>query len=168
MSCRDAVAGRDSLCRCRNTAASLVAAPGQARVQPLRCRSDTIEFAAHPAAVSAARLRTRRDLRAWEMEDLAADAALVVSEVTTNAIQAHLREHLNEPVRLTLLAGLGTVLIIVRDASPAPPVPAAPAVDGEAGRGLAIVAALSVAWGWKPSPGGGKTVRVLLRGQRIG
>lgn len=137
---------------------------------PPRYRSDSIGFAPHPAVVSAARLRTRRALRSWGLEELAADSAQVVSELMSNAVQAHRREHLNAPIRLTLLAGLRTVLIVVRDASPAPPAPASAVVDldGESGRGLCIVDALSSNWCWKTAPGGGKTVRALLRGSRRG
>jgi hypothetical protein len=74
---------------------------------------------------------------------------------------AHCRERLDSPIRLTLLAGLRTALIVVRDASGSPPVPAGPGDDDENGRGLLIVDALSAGWGWKPAPGG-KVVRVLV------
>lgn len=133
-----------------------------------RYRSDSVEFAPHPAVVSAARLRAQRALRAWNLEELAADCAQVVSELVSNALQAHRREHLNAPIRLTLLGGLRTVLIVVRDASDSPPatVPVVPDLDGESGRGLCIVDVLSSAWCWKPAPGGGKTVRALLRASR--
>lgn len=135
---------------------------------PSRYRSDSVEFAPHPAVVSAARLRTQRALRAWDLEELAADCAQVVSELVSNALQAHRREHLNAPIRLTLLGGLRTVLIVVRDASDSPPAPTAavPGLDGESGRGLCIVDVLSSDWGWKPAPGSGKTVRALLRASR--
>lgn len=136
------------------------------RLRPGPCLSDAIEFAAHPAAVSAARLRTRRALRAWGLDELSADAEQVVSELTANAVEAHHREHLAAPVRLTLLAGLRTLLIVVRDASPTPPSPTLLTDDGESGRGLIIVDVLASAWNWKPAPGGGKTVRAFLRGHR--
>jgi hypothetical protein len=45
-----------------------------------------------------------------------------------NAIEATRREHLDAPVRLTLLVGLDAVLIVVGDASSSPPVPAGPVV----------------------------------------
>lgn len=73
-------------------------------------------------------------------------------------------------MRLVLLAALRTVLIVVRDASNAPPVPASrPAgVDyfAERGRGLLLVEAFSSSWSWKLAPGGGKVVRALVRGER--
>lgn len=133
-----------------------------------RYQSDTIAFAPHPAVVASARLRTRRALRAWNLEELADDATQVVSELISNGIEAHRREQLTAPVRLTLLGGLRTLLIVVRDASSAPPVlaPAVPDLDGECGRGLSIVDVLSADWNVKPAPGGGKTVRALLRGAR--
>lgn len=133
---------------------------------PVRYRSDTIEFAPHPAAVAEARLHTRQSLRAWALNDLYDEAAQIVSELTTNSVEAHRREGLVAPVRLTLLAGLRTVLIAVHDASPVPPVVLPLDDDAESGRGLFIVEALAAAWSWKLSPSGGKTVRVLLRGAR--
>lgn len=100
------------------------------------------------------------------LNELEADARQVVSEIVTNAIEAHRRERIEGPVRLTLLAGLRTVLIAVRDASVAQPVPACPGSDDESGRGLLIVDARAATWDTKVAPGGGKTVRVLLRGSR--
>lgn len=130
---------------------------------PRQYRSDHIDLAPHPGAVAVARLHVRRALSDWDLDDLSDDVGQVVSEIVANAIEAHRREHLNTPVRLTLLAGLRTVLIAVRDASAAQPVPACPAPDAESGRGLLIVKALAVKWDTKPAPGGGKTVRALLR-----
>lgn len=135
-------------------------------VPPIQYRSDTIEFAPHPAVVAEARLRTRQALRAWDLDDLYDEAAQIVSELTTNSVEAHRREARPGPIRLTLLAGLRTLLIAVRDASPAPPTLSPLDDDAESGRGLFIVETLAAAWSWKPSPSGGKTVRVLLRGAR--
>lgn len=135
-----------------------------------RYQSDTIAFAPHPAVVASARLRTRRALRAWDLDELADDATQIVSELISNGIEAHRREHLNAPIRLTLLGGLRTLLIVVRDASDSPPAtaPAVPDLNSESGRGLCIVDVLSSAWSWKSAPDGGKTIRALLRGSRRG
>lgn len=157
--------------------------------QPCGYRSDSLAFEACPDAVPSARRHTRDVLRAWGLAELSGDAQSVVTELVENAIQATGRKGIDAPVRLTLIAGLRTVLVAVRDAIPDPPVPRQPAVgidglatwtgadalapwaDDEAdpdqhGRGLIIVAALSACWGWKPCPDGGKVVRALIRGQR--
>ncbi|MCL2582374.1 MAG: ATP-binding protein [Streptosporangiales bacterium] len=140
-------------------------APGEDR-SPGRYRSDSIDLAPHPGAVALARLHVRRTLGVWDLGELEADASQVTSEIVANAIEAHHHEHLNAPVRLTLLAGLRTLLIAVRDASTAMPVPAQPGPDLESGRGLLTVSALAAQWDAKPLAGGGKTVRALLRGSR--
>ena len=128
--------------------------------------SDCLELGAYAEAVPSARLHTRAILTEWGLAELADSAESVVAELVTNAVEAARREHLNAPVRLTLLAGLRTVLIVVRDPSSCPPVPGSPDGDDETGRGLMIVAALSAHWGWKPTPGGGKVVRALVAGER--
>lgn len=128
-------------------------------------RSDSVALAPSLGAVGLARLHVRRTLHGWGLEELEADASQIVSEVVANAIEAHCRDGLSAPVRLTLLVGLRTLLIVVRDASPAPLVPAVgPGLDAESGRGLFLVDALAAAWNVKNLSGGGKAVRVLLRG----
>ena len=46
------------------------------------------------------------------------------------------------------------VRISVADSSPAPPAPLEPTSDAESGRGLALLAALTSAWGSAPAPPG--------------
>lgn len=128
--------------------------------------SDSLEFGPYPEAVPAARMRTRAILAEWDLGELADDAAQVVSELMANAVETHQREHLDTPVRLTLLGGLRTVLIVVGDSSSRTPVPDNPDFDCESGRGLLIVGALAARWDIKPRAGGGKVVRAVLRGKR--
>lgn len=142
-----------------------------------RYRSDSLDFGAYPGAVPSARLHARAVLAEWGLSELSDDASSVVTELVENAVQATRRARLDAPVRLVLMAGPGTVLVIVRDAVAEPPVPRQPSGglgrwtegDDEAdpdqhGNGLIIVAALSSSWDWKPCPDGGKVVRALLRG----
>jgi anti-sigma regulatory factor (Ser/Thr protein kinase) len=131
-------------------------------------QSSFLEFAASPSAVPSVRLYTCGVLAEWGLgeDDLASDTESVVAELVANAVEAGRREQLGAPIRLTLLAGLRTVLIVVRDASTSPPVPGQPGDLDESGRGLLIVDALSARWDSKPAPGGGKVVRALVRGQR--
>lgn len=133
------------------------------RQQASRPRSDSLELGALPGAVPSARLHTRAVLAEWGLEDLSDNAESVVAELVGNAVAAHQREHRDAPVRLTLLAGLRAVLIIVRDAGGSSPAPSTPGDDAEHGRGLILVEAFSARWDWRPAPGGGKIVRALVR-----
>lgn len=147
------------------TTASASAPPGS---EPeYQYRSDASEWGLHPGVVSFARRRARLLLAEWGLEELEQEASQIVSELVTNALESHERERLEAPVRLTLIAGLGPVLlIVVRDFSAAMPIPSRPADDDESGRGLLIVQTLSDHWSVKRCQEGGKAVRVLLRGQR--
>lgn len=148
------------------TMTSLRRPPGPG--SPGRYRSDSLEFGPCLGAVAMARLHTRIMLDAWGLGELEAEATQIVSELTANAIEAHRREHLEAPVRLTLLAGLRTVLIVVRDAAGGMPQRGTPDEASEHGRGLFLVDALAARWDCKLNLDGGKTVRVLLRGERHG
>lgn len=126
------------------------------------CWSDSLELGISPGSVPVARARTRVLLEEWGLEELADTAEQICSEIVANAIEAHQRAGRDAPVRLTLIAGLRTLVIAVRDEVPDPPVLRDPGLDTESGRGLVLVDALADAWDWKAARGG-KTVRVLLR-----
>lgn len=131
-------------------------------------RSDCLELGALPSAVPAARLHVRAVLAEWGLAELSADTESVVAELAANAVEAHGREKRDNPFRITLLGGRRTVLIVVRDASPSPPVLGRPGDGDEAGRGLLIVDALA-RWDWKRLPeGDGKVIRALIKGERAG
>ena len=100
-------------------------------------------------AVPCARLHTRQVLWEWGQKDLAEDAELVVSELTTNAVTATQAIESLHPVRLWLLSDGSQTLVLMGDASPHPPKRLDPD-EGEAdgGRGLLLVEALSCNWGW--------------------
>jgi hypothetical protein len=66
-------------------------------------------------------------------------------------------------LRLCLLRRLGEVMLAVTDPSDEAPAPKAPSADGESGRGLQIVGALSYVWGWSPIEGNGKAVWAVLK-----
>ncbi|MEU8590308.1 ATP-binding protein [Streptomyces sp. NPDC048664] len=104
------------------------------------------ELAAHPGSVARARQLTRARLGVLAVcEDTCETAALVVSELVTNAI-VHTA---GERVLCELSDTDGVVRIAVRDEGCAPgeprPVPQRP--DEEHGRGLLLVAGLCRAWG---------------------
>ena len=54
-------------------------------------------------------------------------------------------------------------MLAVTDPSDEAPAPKAPSENGESGRGLQIVGALSYVWGWSPIEGNGKAVWAVLR-----
>jgi anti-sigma regulatory factor (Ser/Thr protein kinase) len=115
--------------------------------------------------VAIARLRTRVTLRDWGLEELSDDAEQVVGEIVANAVEAHRRDGLAAPVRLTLLSDSESVLVMVRDLSSGRPVRDESGLDRESGRGLIIVGELAEWWDWHPVPRGGKVVRSMIRGE---
>lgn len=111
--------------------------------------SSALEFAPLPTAVSCARLHAVHVLHEWGLRGLAEDAALIVSELMTNAIDASAVLPDRPPVTLRLLAGERSLLIEVWDQSPLDLEPREADADSECGRGLTVVAALSDRWGWE-------------------
>ena len=111
------------------------------------------ELAAHPSSVARARHLTRARLNGWVVgEDTCDTAALVVSELVTNAI-VHAAGAF---VVCELHAEDDLVRIAVRDegCTPGEPHPAEQRPEEEHGRGLLLVAALCRAWGsQKAGPG---------------
>ncbi|NUS89007.1 MAG: ATP-binding protein [Streptomyces sp.] len=88
---------------------------------------------------------------AWGLPDLAAPAALIMSELVTNTI-AHsgcrcLRVTISRP-------GPGWIRVAVTDKSHVAPTPRRAKDDDESGRGLAIVEAVSDRWGTDRLPWG--------------
>jgi anti-sigma regulatory factor (Ser/Thr protein kinase) len=118
---------------------------------PYPCPSDHVELGAGPAAVACARLHARNLLWEWGLDWLAPDAELLVAELVTSAVNATADE---EAVRLRLSSDGTRVLIEVWDADPRPPAATdrgqdgRPDPQGESGRGLLLVAALSARWDW--------------------
>jgi anti-sigma regulatory factor (Ser/Thr protein kinase) len=125
-----------------------------------------LELGALPGAVPCARLHARQVAWEWGLRGLAETIELLVSELTTNAVQA-VADLLPCPafIRFWLVSDRVRVLIEVWDVNPRPPMAKAftgdgvPAFDEEGGRGLFLVAALSHRWGWYPvREWGGKVV----------
>lgn len=110
-------------------------------------RMSFLELAPLPSAVPCARLHATQILREWELQELADDAELVISELVTNAITASAALPGRPPVLLQLIAGERSVRVEVHDRSPLEPVAVPVGADAEHGRGLTIVAALSQRYG---------------------
>ncbi|MEG8280843.1 ATP-binding protein [Streptomyces sp. AHA2] len=105
------------------------------------------ELAAHPGSPAQARRLTRARLTGWSVcEDTCDSAALVVSELVTNAIVHTASTH----IVCELHDGDDLVRIAVRDEGCAPGQPHAASrtrPEEEHGRGLLLVDALCHAWG---------------------
>ena len=90
--------------------------------------------------------------------DLADDAALVAAELLANAVQ-----HGAPPVTVCARGDSAALAVEIRDSSPRSPVMPTLSTSNMTGRGLALVDALSSAWGVRREPDGGKTVWCVLR-----
>jgi two-component sensor histidine kinase len=95
-------------------------------------------------------------LRDWGLDALVSEAALIASELVTNAIRhgacgpAEGDDETQPQARVELAwqRQASRVICVVTDRSPAPPVLGAADADAESGRGLQVVAAIAAAWGW--------------------
>lgn len=110
---------------------------------------------------------TRAALSQWGMAALTDMAELVVSELVTNALRHGIpsarRLVCDRPVRLKLLAQAPFMMCMVSDPGAEIPVPRESDPTQENGRGLRVVEACSVRWGWHLLDEGGKIVWALLR-----
>ena len=115
-----------------------------------------------PESVRIARFHIRAALGFHDLGHLADDAEIITSELVTNAIQ-HAGCDGTETIGVTLARtpDQDSVIIVVSDSSPYGPVMRVASADSEPGRGLQIVASLSVDWGWHPEPRG-KAVYAIL------
>ena len=117
-----------------------------------------------PASVPVARLHVRAALGFHGLGEYADDAEIITSELVTNAVQ-HVRGDGTETIGVTLAhAGSpAAVTIVVSDSSPEGPIRRDTPADGEQGRGLQIVEALSAHWGWRQEEDGKAVFAVLAR-----
>ena len=130
-----------------------------------------LALAAVPTAVRLSRIFAADVLRHWQLAHIIEDAELITSELVTNAVQATgltvMPEHWSQltdlaivQVRFTLYEDV--VLIEVWDRAAALPVFRALTHDQEGSRGLAIVEALAVEWGYRHVSETGKVVWAKL------
>lgn len=108
------------------------------------------------AEVATARAFTRDTVRHWGHEAIEDTAALLVSEMVTNALI-----HAVGPALLELLPVDGGIRICVTDREPAHPRPRNAGPETLGGRGLLLVDTLAAQWGIEGA-GVGKTVWALL------
>jgi anti-sigma regulatory factor (Ser/Thr protein kinase) len=135
-----------------------------------------LAIGALPTATPCARLHARNVMCEWGLRDLAENVELVVSELVTNAVKASMDDvgrprytddHGLACVQLRLSTdGLAT-LVEVWDENFRLPAPTQASLDEESGRGLMLVDALTVQWGWDLSHSGrGKIVWALVGHER--
>jgi anti-sigma regulatory factor (Ser/Thr protein kinase) len=127
------------------------------------------QVASHPLdtglASKAAREFTGQTLSAWGLLTLAEDAAVIVSELVTNALRHGARGMngaVHDRIELILWRRAGQVVCAVTDPGSEPPMLAEPDALAEAGRGLHVVQALSANWGWTRLHGRRKAVWAAL------
>jgi hypothetical protein len=86
----------------------------------------------------------------WGLSRARRNAELVVSELVSNAVR-----HAGTPLQLSLSWAAPYLLIGVRDADQAVPRPTEHGDEPEEhGAGLWLVDAVTIAWGYLPTPGG--------------
>lgn len=126
----------------------------------------TCAFPPQPESARRAREFTRITLQDWGMAGQVDVAELVVSELVTNSLRHGLLsaqwmpgEH---PIGLTILRLDPYLICMVTDPGDTCPVRIESCASAESGRGLQVVEACSVRWGWEPVAGEGKVVWALL------
>ncbi len=113
-------------------------APTRSPVQ----RSLSVLLSPGPSAAAEARRYVCEAIRAWCVSVDPYIAALLTSELVTNAIR-----HAGGPVSLFVNCSAGQLRVHVQDTSPEWPALLEPQVEAEDGRGLMLVASLSADWG---------------------
>lgn len=105
-------------------------------------------FAAAPQSVSASRKMLADALRGWSLgdDDASTTAELLTSEVMTNAVR-----YARQDVEVLIRRGQESLWVEVCDGDTRQPRLRHAEVDDEGGRGLAMVQALSAAWGTRPT-----------------
>jgi hypothetical protein len=128
-----------------------------------------------PTVPRLARTYTALVLGGWGLGGVVDDSQAVVSELAANAVHAATDEDGGPTyggngrlpvIWVRLMTDLARLRIEVWDTVPSAvsvPTPRRAAPDDESGRGLEIVASLSLNWGWEPVPdmGGKRTWAVL-------
>lgn len=116
-------------------------------------RSCALDLALDPTAPRVARSLLALLLRQWAVDDqdVADDAALVLSELVTNAL---LHCEGGGPITVRLELQDDRLRLEVADRSPAVPAQRVASPNAEDGRGLDIVSQIAARWGVEPRPGG--------------
>ena len=118
-----------------------------------------------PTSASAVRRELAQDLVLHGLDEDSVDAVtLVTSELLGNAIR---HSGISDDAELDVAWTIGRdeVMVTVEDPSPEPPMPRTAAPEEPSGRGLTIIEALTLAWGYDPTPTGKRVwARVRVSG----
>ena len=128
-----------------------------APIRPALQRPRRISLPAGPTAPFEARSQVGAYICSWEVPVDPYTAALLTSELVTNAI----RHEVSGTVKLIITCACGRFRVDVHDTSRSVPVPVDEPADAETGRGLLLVASLSADWGYYWTPAG-KVVYFVL------
>ena len=126
---------------------ALLPAPSWVRRKVVSCQPDL------GLAAKAAREFSAGILRGWGVAVLADDAAVIVSELVSNAIRHGVcgpdgSGSAYDRIELILWRRPGQIICAVTDPGTGTPALASPDPLAEQGRGLHVVEALSATWGW--------------------
>ncbi|WP_405954300.1 ATP-binding protein [Streptomyces phaeochromogenes] len=136
-------------------------------VNPIPLLAAALRLTAVPTAVAVSRMFVRHTLSRWQMEEQTDTAALIMSELVTNAVRASgitetepkswqiTAEHV---IGIQLRALEASLFVEVWDRSEGEPVKKNPTLEATSGRGLLLVDALAKRWNIYRSPVGGKVV----------
>ncbi|WP_243766182.1 ATP-binding protein [Streptomyces sp. GC420] len=133
-------------------------------VNPIPLLARSLRLTAVPSAVSVSRMFVGHTLKLWQLEDHTDTAALIMSELVTNAVKASgitdtdpkswqiTAEHV---IGIRLRAIEASLYVEVWDRTDVAPVRKNPSLEAEGGRGLLLVEQLAKRWDvYRPHVGG--------------
>lgn len=112
-------------------------------------RETSLAFVGVPSAIPAVRRFATGTLTAWQARELVDDAAVVVTELATNAVR-----HASSAFKVCVSRGEFAVRIAIEDVSVQPPERRDPSPHMIGGIGVAMVEKLCAGWGTDLSPDG--------------
>lgn len=121
--------------------------------------SATLRLPPRAASVPKARRFVLHCMAEWSLEHLCETAALLVSEVVSNAVL-----HARTDIVVTAAHLGGSVEVRVTDGSPMAPVPRRHSAESTTGRGVQLLDQLASSWEVLQEAGG-KTVRFVVDGE---
>jgi DNA-binding NarL/FixJ family response regulator len=123
-----------------------------------RTGQTTVQLDGRLTSARQARAFANAALTDWGVSDITDDVLLVVTELVNNAVT-----HAHSACELRLSISPMSVRVEVVDDGPGTPDPLPPSETRNHGRGLHLVDALTVAWGFEPIASGGKMVWAELK-----
>jgi anti-sigma regulatory factor (Ser/Thr protein kinase) len=119
----------------------------------------TAHYPANPISAGRARRLVSRACRDWNVQHVADDAELVITELVENAVR-----HAGTPCDIDIELSGGDLLITARDGSTDPPRRVHPDPGRPGGRGLLLIEKLSRDWGFEVLDHGKRVWTVLSAG----